>query len=224
MPSSRNAKLKNFYNTELGRYLHKSLIEEIYRYWPDIEGKNLLELGHKNIYSDKINVKNKLYISPTDFIKNKIPKENSFDKILVVHCLEYLNDIQSMLQTLWNILTPEGKLLIIVPNRYSVLPVANINIFKKAKLFTLYEIINLLNDNHFLTIKSSSRVFLTLNFYKNFPTISNFFDHVGSKWFIPFGTFLIIEAKKTTYAPILKVSPFVKPMSYSARVSNFKQI
>ena len=46
--------------------------------------------------------------------------DNSVDRMLVVHCLEGAERVRPMLRELWRVLAPEGRLMMIVPNRRSV--------------------------------------------------------------------------------------------------------
>jgi len=43
--------------------------------------------------------------------------DNSVDRMLMVHCLETTDHARELLREVWRVLTPEGRLLIVVPNR-----------------------------------------------------------------------------------------------------------
>ena len=50
--------------------------------------------------------------------KEKLPfADNSIEEILCEHMLEHLNDPMFAVNEFWRVLTPEGKLIIIVPHR-----------------------------------------------------------------------------------------------------------
>ncbi|MCK9910523.1 class I SAM-dependent methyltransferase, partial [Microbacteriaceae bacterium K1510] len=52
---------------------------------------------------------------------DRIPlADGSVDRLLVVHCLEVAEHTRHLLREMWRVLAPEGRVILIVPNRRGV--------------------------------------------------------------------------------------------------------
>ena len=46
--------------------------------------------------------------------------DGSVDRLLAVHCLETAERVRPLLREMWRVLAPEGRLMLVVPNRRGV--------------------------------------------------------------------------------------------------------
>ncbi len=77
--------------------------------------------------------------------------DNSLDKVIVIHALEYCVDVRGFLREIWRVLKPEGRAAFIAPNRMR--PWAGVSL--GGQRFFKGELSLLLADNMFVVEKSS---------------------------------------------------------------------
>ena len=133
------AELRAFYSRPLGHAVRRLLGHRIRARWRNVRGQTLMGLGfatpYLGTYRDEAarlgalmpasqgalvwprdgNVRCAL----VDELNLPLP-DNSVDRLLGVHCLEGAESTRHLLREMWRILSPEGQLLLIVPNRSSV--------------------------------------------------------------------------------------------------------
>lgn len=77
-----------------------------------LDGSDLLLQKAKNIHGDKISIEHALF---EEFIP-----EQKFDCVLATHVLEHVDEPVSLLEHMKKWLNPNGKIIIIVPNKESI--------------------------------------------------------------------------------------------------------
>ncbi|MBL7921288.1 MAG: class I SAM-dependent methyltransferase [Bacteroidia bacterium] len=77
-----------------------------------IDGSDVLLDKAKSLYGDKVNVAHALF-------EEYIP-ETKFDCVLATHVLEHVDEPVALLKHMKNWITPNGKIIIIVPNKESI--------------------------------------------------------------------------------------------------------
>jgi SAM-dependent methyltransferase len=213
--------LQSFYESKLGQFAYKNIDNSLNQIWPSSTNEIIIGIGYSNLYLNKFLLKNNLCSSiiPSSFIKeqnlsnlkldclnssiiskfNDLPiASSSADKILLIHLFEYTNQQNSLLREIWRVLKPGGKLLIVVPNKFSIWPIFCKIQFKKSKFFTIMQLHNILTESMLIPVKTSSTLFSLSEFNKFIPELSNIFENWSSKWLLPFGGMILMEAEKLT--------------------------
>ncbi len=92
------------------------------------------------------------------FSEDELPiSNNSIDKILIIHELEYTNNIQKLCTEMYRIITPGGRLIAILPNRYTTS--MQIDLYKKkCKSFSCTEAKNLFIESGFKIISLETKI------------------------------------------------------------------
>ena len=75
--------------------------------------------------------------------------DNAVDAALLVHCLEFTDSPEELLQEIWRVLTPQGKLLLVVPNRSSLWAMRDISPFGHGQPFSRSQLQRLLKAAQF---------------------------------------------------------------------------
>ena len=75
--------------------------------------------------------------------------DNAVDTALVIHCLEFTDSPEELLQEVWRVLTPQGKLLLVVPNRSSLWAMRDISPFGHGQPFSRRQLQGLLRSAQF---------------------------------------------------------------------------
>lgn len=198
--------IKYFYNTERGELLRSRVIKIIRTIWQPNVSLQIVGIGfidpyinvinpHQLTLGSLINVNDDCYKLVNKL--NNLPFANhSVDRILVIHSLEYLNQPDILFNELTRILKSAGKLLIIIPNKYSIWAHSRSLPYWKNKLFSLLDIYNLLSKSLFKINFHTADFFLPFEISK--LTQWNFIDpeQLLAQYLSPFGGLLFIEADK----------------------------
>lgn len=75
--------------------------------------------------------------------------DNGVDVALVIHCLEFTDRPDELLQEVWRVLTPQGKLLLVVPNRSSLWAMRDISPYGYGQPFSRQQLQGLLRAAQF---------------------------------------------------------------------------
>ncbi|MGQ0742120.1 MAG: class I SAM-dependent methyltransferase [Alphaproteobacteria bacterium] len=131
--------LEAFYDRPLGQVARRLVLRRLRILWPDLKGQRLLGFGFVAPYL-------KAFAPETERVFAAMPaqqgacawgadariasvlvEENSlpfptsaFDRILLVHSLEMTEAERPFMRELWRALTPEGRMIIVAPNRTSL--------------------------------------------------------------------------------------------------------
>jgi len=225
--------LKKFYKSPLGALAGRRLRRRIKNIWEDVfeskgKGKNIvLGVGYAAPYLVPL-LKKKNY-TPISYMPSKIgaaqwPKEkknlslmgdkfnmpfddSSIDRVLLIHSLEYSDNPSHMMREIWRILAPEGRVLVIVPNRRSMWAKAEKTPFGHGMPFSYYQLKDLLEESMFLKTKTEFGLYLppfeTKFLLRTFAGIVEFLQNVSDKSRIlkpRGGGVILMEAKKQIYA------------------------
>lgn len=128
--------LRDFYNSGLGRQTKEKLRSKIYHIWPTVKGDRILGIGFATPFFRRYLKEAERVIAfmpatqgvmrwPPDeqsitslVLDDLLPlPDSSMDKVLLVHSLEMTDSPRELLREIWRVLTPGGRLLVVVPNR-----------------------------------------------------------------------------------------------------------
>ena len=130
--------------------------------------------------------------------------DNTVDRLLLVHCLETAGGhARGLLREAWRVLTPEGRLLIVVPNRRGIWARRDTTPFGHGQPYSRGQLERLLQDAQFTPLLIESALHM-LPFDKQLvvrtaPTI----ERMATRVSVPFGGLLIVEARKEVASPIV---------------------
>jgi SAM-dependent methyltransferase len=131
--------LRDFYARPLGQMVRRLLGHRVRARWRRVEGKTVVGLGFATPYLGSFRGEAGRLVAlmpaaqgalvwppsgPAHSVmveEDQLPlSDNSVDRLLAVHCLEAAGRAESLLREIWRVLAPEGRLLMIVPNRRGV--------------------------------------------------------------------------------------------------------
>lgn len=132
------ADLADFYEGPLGLLTRRIIARQLRAIWPSIRGSSLLGYGFAVPYLRPFQAEAERAVAlmpaqqgvvawppgrPLTALADEdaLPfPDASFDRILVVHGLEGADATRPLLRQLWRVLAPEGRLLLVAPNRASL--------------------------------------------------------------------------------------------------------
>ncbi|MBI1300342.1 MAG: methyltransferase domain-containing protein [Alphaproteobacteria bacterium] len=213
---------QKFYDSEIGGIVRRTLCGHIEDLWPDVHGLRVMGCGYTIPYLDVIskNTERTFNMMPTrqgaeNWVLNEknltllcddrhMPIENSsVDRILLIHYLENADNIKKTLKEVWRILKPNGRIMVIVPNRMGAWTHADWSPFGQGRPFTTMQICESLRDNMF--IQECHKMALFVPPIPDSPVMmrsANLIEKMGGR-IIPFVAGVhILEASKQIYAKV----------------------
>jgi SAM-dependent methyltransferase len=129
--------------------------------------------------------------------------DNSVDLMLVVHCLETSEHGRSLLREIWRVLAPEGRLMIIVPNRRGVWARFDVTPFGHGRPFSQPQLERMLIDALLTPLDWGAALHM--------PPIDNrlvlrsamSLERLGARLSPAFAGVLIVEARKEVASPLI---------------------
>ncbi len=165
-----NYDLQEYYNSPQGRFVLRCLKRKIERIWPVDEMGGLVMAGfgycfpYLDGYRDEAEVFAMVarragpYHWPNGAANRVVlcrrgewpfPKE-SMDRILVIHDGEYSSGLQGFLSEVWRVLKPNGRLLMVVPNRKGAWARSDQNPFGHGAPYSFTQVRDVLRECHFV--------------------------------------------------------------------------
>ena len=213
--------LRQFYASPLGEDTRLLIGAAMQHIWPSAKGDSVLGIGFTTPYLDAYMSDGAVtaacmpakqgaaYWPPSkDNLvllahESELPvQESSINRVLLVHCAEHSEQLSWMMQEIWRVLTPGGRVLVVVPNRMGFWARSSRSPLGYGRPFTLAQIRDLLSEHHFTPTRSRPALFTPPTYLQLFWRIARKIEAVGH-FFCPFiGGVWLVEAEKQVYASI----------------------
>ena len=211
--------LKEFYVSPLGQTVRRLIAHRILTRWKGLNGATILGLGHAVPYLESWRDTAERIIgfmparqgvmhwpsgkpSATALVdESDLPLEDgSVDLALVIHGLELTDHMPDMLRELWRVLSPQGRVLFVVPNRRGMWARFDSTPFGHGRPFSRQQLAQILRDAQFAPSAWAHALFVP-PFKRGFVRRSApAWERVGL-WVSPaFSGVIIVEAIKQVYA------------------------
>jgi SAM-dependent methyltransferase len=153
--------LAAFYDAPLGQLARRVILRQAEGFWPDLRGLRVLGYGFAIPYARLFTgAERAIAAMPAPLGVMTWPAEKNaallceedalpfpdvfFDRILIVHGLESSESLRALLRQLWRVLAPEGKILLVAPNRASLWAQVQVSPFGHGRPFSRMELESLL--------------------------------------------------------------------------------
>jgi SAM-dependent methyltransferase len=207
--------LTAFYDAPLGQLARRAILREIQSFWPDLRNYRVLGYGFAIPYLRAFaGTERSIAAMPAPLGVIGWPDENNaallceedalpfpdvfFDRILIVHGLESAESLRPLLRQLWRVLAPEGRILLVAPNRASLWAQVQKSPFGHGRPFSRMELEILLKDGLFEPGRWTRALYAP-----PFETITRSgagWEKLGSRLFSGIGGVHVVEAAKSLYA------------------------
>ena len=212
---------KDFYSTREGYLVQRVLRNAISEIWDNVHGLSIMGCGYTTPFLDQFTDEAERVISlmpagqgaclwPKDkknlvclSYENSFPLEsNSMDRIILVHYLECAEDLKACLREIWRVVKPNGRILVIVPNRNGFWAHADWSPFGLGSPFSHYQLNYFMKDNLFSPVQSKGALFTPPVKTRSVQKFSGVFERMG-RTILPIAAGVYIaEFKKEIYASI----------------------
>jgi len=215
------SEFSDFYAGRLGAVARHLLAHRLRTVWPKLDGEVLLGIGYAAPFMRQFRneTERQLVCMPEEqgairwpregpvcsFLANEtdIPLDNSsVDRVLAVHSLEHSSTAREMLREIWRVLTPEGRLLLAVPNRRGMWARLDTTPFGYGHPYSHGQLKRLLKDCMYAETGWWPSLFMPPMDRRIFLKTAIAWERVGTIGWPGFSGVLVVEAQKHVYAPI----------------------
>lgn len=220
------AELRNFYNRPLGLMVRRLLAHRIRARWRRLQGETLIGLGFGTPYlgvfrGEALRIGALMPVTQGALVwpdvgpklsvlveEEQLPlPDNAVDRLLAVHCLEHAGRPRQLLRELWRVLTPEGRLMMIVPNRRGVWARLDRTPFGQGRPYSRSQLEELLGESMFSPFDWSVALYVPPIESPVVMRSATAFERLGARLSRGFGGVIMVEARKELTAPIAKKAP-----------------
>ena len=222
--TARITDISEFYNKPLGMVTKRMIGKHLRDIWPDVSGSIVLGMGFSLPYLDLFSNEASNIIATISNIEKmarwnnegfsqtiktneiELPFEDlTIDRALLIHAVEHSESIQPMMREIWRVLSNNGRLIIVVPNRRGIWARMESTPFGSGTPYSLSQLTNLLKDTLFTPLTKGAALYMPPSNSQMLISATPIFEKLGQHWFGGLGNVLggviSIEAIKQIYAP-----------------------
>ena len=226
--------LTAFYDSPMGQATRRSIYRRLKSAWPHGRGQRLLGFGFAIPYLRGLGLEAERMIAllPEDFGPLCWPDRKSltaigeedalpfpdamFDRVLVIHGLEAAEATRPLMRQIWRVLAPDGRLLVVAPNRTSLWAQVDRSPFAHGRPFSRSQLDRLLRDSMFVPERWDSALLLPPLKSRRLVRSGNGWERAGTLLWPQLAGVHLVEASKSMYAlapakKVRKLKPVLSP-------------
>jgi SAM-dependent methyltransferase len=241
--------LRAFYSSPLGQVASRFVGRIVMERWENCAGLSLMGLGYAPPYFQPFRERAMRLLSfmpaeqgvvtwpasggtasaLVDTTMLPLP-DSSIDRILLVHALEVSSRPREMLEEIWRVLTPGGKMIAVVPNRGGLWARVDRTPFGHGLPYSRSQLRALLRETEFLPVHWAEALYVPPFARPYLLRTGAAFERIGSKLALPGSGVHLVEATKQLYRPIAvrrsmrRVIPQLAPAPMAGRISEARPI
>jgi SAM-dependent methyltransferase len=211
--------LRDFYASRLGQVARRMIRRRIRLIWPDLAGMRMLGLGYATPYLRPFLAEAERVIAfmpagqgvlawPAEgpnavalSDEGELPLPSfSMDRVLLVHGLEFSEQVRPLLKEVYRVLAGGGRLLVVVPNRRGIWARVDATPFGQGHPYTPGQLSHLLREESFTPERNAAALYLPPTGSRMMLRSAGAWEQVGERWFTTFAGVSIVEATKQIYA------------------------
>ena len=212
--------LDEFYESAMGQVARRMILRRLRLLWPQTERCRVLGYGFAVPYLRSFHSESERVAAlmpaqqgvigwPDQKSLTVLGEEDAlpfpdamFDRILVIHGLEGADAVRPVMRQLWRVLAPEGRMVIVAPNRTSLWSQIERSPFAHGRPFHRGELDRLLRASMFEPVRWDSALYgPPLNGRRIVRTGSGW-EKIGRNLWPALGGVHLVEATKSIYAPV----------------------
>lgn len=210
--------LREFYGSSLGHMAQRMIRRRIRALWPDLTGRAVLGLGFATPYLTPFReeAERVFAIMPARQGVSRWPAggaglvalseesdlplpDMSVDRILLVHGLEGTEHLSELMREIWRVLSGDGRLLVVAPNRRGIWARVDRTPFGHGRPFSQPQLSRLLRDNAFVPEQTARALFIPPTRSRVVLKSAPAWENLGARLFEGFAGVVMIEASKQIY-------------------------
>jgi SAM-dependent methyltransferase len=215
--------LLTFYASPLGTVARRIIAHHVRSRWRRCTGKTLMGLGFASPFLGSFrgevarlgalmpSTQGAVVWPPSGDVHTVVVDEdhlplpdNSIDLMLVVHCLETSDQARYLLREIWRVLAPEGRLLIVVPNRRGLWARFDVTPFGHGRPYSRPQLERLLTEALFTPVDWGTALHMPPLDNRLVLRSAMTLERLGARFNPAFAGVLIVEASKEVMSPLGK--------------------
>lgn len=215
------AHLRRFYESRLGSLSARLIAHRIHEIWGNVGGMSVLGLGYATPFLTPMlgNPERVIALMPAqqgvaawpnrpscgnlsglvDELQLPLP-DASFERIILAHILENTEQTRALLREVWRILTPGGRLIVIVPNRRGLWAPFERTPFGTGRPYSQPQLCETLGDSMLAPLQWRYALHVPPFDNRAARKALSALEYPGQRWFRQLAGVLIMEAEKRIYA------------------------
>ncbi|HUS97048.1 MAG TPA: class I SAM-dependent methyltransferase [Hyphomicrobiaceae bacterium] len=212
--------LRDFYARPLGGVVRRLIGHRIRAKWRNVSGRTVIGLGFASPYLGPYQgealrlgafmpaaqgalVWPRSGLTQSALVDDEaLPlRDESVDFLLAAHCLEGAERVRPLLQEMWRVLSPEGRLLLVVPNRRSIWARTESTPFGHGRPYSRGQLESLLTEALFTSAHWSWALHMPPIERPSILQSAIAFERIGARIWPSIGGVMIVEARKQLSAP-----------------------
>ena len=213
--------LRNFYSQGLGIVARRFIGRGIRARWPDLHGYRIAGIGYATPYLGLFREEAERCLAlmpaaqgvirwPTSrpalaalVEDTELPlTDSAIDRVLLVHGLEMADDAIALLREAWRVLSPNGRLLAVIPNRRGLWARTDTTPFGYGRPYSRAQITAILRDTWFTPDGWGEALYVPPIARGWFLRTAVAWERTGATISAPFAGVHIVEATKQVYRAI----------------------
>lgn len=210
--------LRAFYASLLGRLTERSIAMALSSVWAKLPNERLVGLGYALPWLDRFgtDAERSCALMPATqgaiawpvggasatalVFDEELPLvDASIDRMLVVHALEHSENPRETLKEIWRVLSPAGRVVIVVPNRRGVWARFEHTPFGTGRPFSRTQLIELLREANFTPSAWADALFFPPSKKRFMLRLHSVLERAGRRFWPIFSGVIVVEAQKRIY-------------------------
>jgi len=210
--------IRSFYTTTLGRLADRSIAMSLTSVWDSLPNERLVGLGYALPWLDGFGADAERVLalmpqmqgavnwppagpSATALVfDEELPLlDASIDRFLLVHALEHAESPLETLKEVWRVLSPAGRIVLVVPNRRGIWARFEHTPFGIGRPFSRGQLDSLLRDANFTPSAWSEALLFPPSKRRWMMRFHRMMEQTGRRLWPMFAGVLVVEAQKRVY-------------------------
>ena len=214
--------LHTFYQSPLGHVAQRAVRGHVREFWPSVTGLNVMGLGYAIPFLRgwQEDAKQLVAVMPARMGVMAWPRERpnvttiaheielpfadlSFDRILIVHGIEFSEHLRELLREVWRVLADGGRVLVVTPSRRGIWARMDHTPFGHGHPYSTAQLHRILRESLFAPIKSDRALYVPPSRRRFMLASAPVWEKLGSRWLRPLAGVTMVEAAKQIYGGTL---------------------
>ncbi len=211
--------LREFYARPLGGVVRHLITYRVRSLWRNVTGMSVFGLGYATPYltvfrGEATRVGALMHAAqgvvawPTEAPRqtalvdeDDLPlPDASVDRLLVVHSMEHARNVHDLLREAWRVLSPEGRLILVVPNRTSVWAQSDTTPFGHGQPYSRGQLARLLREAMLSPTGWNHALYMPPFSWQILLRSAIAWERIGTVLWPVFSGVIVVEATKQIYA------------------------
>ncbi|AQT46176.1 class I SAM-dependent methyltransferase [Bartonella choladocola] len=213
---------RSFYQTVLGEKVFSTITNKLALKNCDVAGERVLGLGYVTPYLEQLKDRAERCfafmpahqgacvwpsadkVATALVFEEDLPlSDSAVDRIILIHSLEFAENAREMLSEMWRVLAPNGRIIIVVPNRRGLWARNDHTPFGSGQPYSRQQLLQLLHETNFSVVKIGEALYFSPSGGALARGFSAVYEPLARSFFPYFGGIIVCEAQKRLFQGLL---------------------